>query len=706
MKVKYLSAILCSLLLFNYNAQEDSVQVDAPTIVKSNEQTVEHYREEDLSTNLSEEEIHLPSITLGAGMLTFYGEASKGNKRNGATLSRVAYHIGLHQKVTSFLDAELFFLKGKIGANERNLTRNINFRSDVSALGVRLFYNFDHIIPPNRYLTPYISFGVEALEFLSKTDLLDANGNAYHYWSDGSIRDIAESASNAASAVRIQRDFDYESDIRESNLDGFGKYKERTIALPIGVGIKMDLTDRLMFNLSTELHYTTTDFIDGITDQSIGNRKGDENNDHLLYTSFGLSYNFNPEINDVSKIVLPPNDLMAMDLDGDGVVDFHDNCPDTPELVEVDAQGCPLDLDEDGVPDYRDEEIDTPAGLFVKQNGEAYDDEDYLAMYNAYEFGLNPDASLDTVYTLTYSDGADQIRSDKYMVQIGSFKGGLPQDVAEELLSIPDANTWEENGITYITVGSFDNVPDALRRKIELESEGFGGTDVVTSDGYHKLEKVENITQYTASEGNSDYYSATQLDQSDEVIKYRVQVGAFRNRLSKKIFRDVPGIIMVPFEDGLSRYYTNSYANFKDAAKVKVDMLERGYQGAFIVAFREGRRISLQDAGVSFVSDVAQVDQSVKSSVNKNLVKFSVQIGAWKGEVPPEVVNIALTLDKVQRERTDEDLIRYFSGHFDTPEQAEDFKQQLISKGLVNSVVIGRFKSSTITVQEALELLK
>jgi len=42
------------------------------------------------------------------------------------------------------------------------------------------------------------------------------------------------------------------------------------------------------------------------------------------------------------------------DLDGDGVVEADDICPDTPRDVKVDDKGCPLDEDNDGVPDYQD----------------------------------------------------------------------------------------------------------------------------------------------------------------------------------------------------------------------------------------------------------------------------------------------------------------------------------------------------------------
>ncbi|NML64168.1 OmpA family protein [Hymenobacter sp. RP-2-7] len=57
------------------------------------------------------------------------------------------------------------------------------------------------------------------------------------------------------------------------------------------------------------------------------------------------------------------------DADGDGVTDADDKCPNTPAGVRVDATGCPLDADGDGVPDYLDKCPNTPAGVKVDANG-------------------------------------------------------------------------------------------------------------------------------------------------------------------------------------------------------------------------------------------------------------------------------------------------------------------------------------------------
>ena len=58
-----------------------------------------------------------------------------------------------------------------------------------------------------------------------------------------------------------------------------------------------------------------------------------------------------------------------VDSDGDGVPDGPDQCPDTPKGARVDEKGCPLDADGDGVADGIDECPDTPKGAKVDAKG-------------------------------------------------------------------------------------------------------------------------------------------------------------------------------------------------------------------------------------------------------------------------------------------------------------------------------------------------
>ena len=59
----------------------------------------------------------------------------------------------------------------------------------------------------------------------------------------------------------------------------------------------------------------------------------------------------------------------AVDMDGDGVFDRIDHCPNTPKGCTVDKWGCPIDSDGDGVCDGLDQCPDTPHGEKVDEHG-------------------------------------------------------------------------------------------------------------------------------------------------------------------------------------------------------------------------------------------------------------------------------------------------------------------------------------------------
>jgi hypothetical protein len=66
---------------------------------------------------------------------------------------------------------------------------------------------------------------------------------------------------------------------------------------------------------------------------------------------------------------------MFEDEDEDGIVDGIDECPATPEGVEVDSTGCPWDYDQDGVPDYMDDEDSSPGAVVNEQGVEMSENE-------------------------------------------------------------------------------------------------------------------------------------------------------------------------------------------------------------------------------------------------------------------------------------------------------------------------------------------
>ncbi|MBL4706234.1 MAG: hypothetical protein JKY54_17030, partial [Flavobacteriales bacterium] len=142
-----------------------------------------------------------PRVGLGIGMITFYGDVASNHQGYHPTVSKLGYDLSITNPLTDYLDIKFYAMMATIGANERSVNRNLNFQSDITTGGFILNYNFSHMLKSDRAIDPYIGIGLESIEFLSKTDLYDANGNYYYYWSDGSIRDMDENAAGAEIAA-------------------------------------------------------------------------------------------------------------------------------------------------------------------------------------------------------------------------------------------------------------------------------------------------------------------------------------------------------------------------------------------------------------------------------------------------------------------------------------------------------------------------
>jgi outer membrane protein OmpA-like peptidoglycan-associated protein/opacity protein-like surface antigen len=132
--------------------------------------------------------------------------------------------------------------------------------------------------------------------------------------------------------------------------DGF-KDMEEDLTFNWGGGARVFLTPSIALRGEARMHYTP----DALNNTSVKVANVQPDDEFLAAWAFtgGVSYFFGGH----------------RDADKDGVWDENDSCPDTPEGVAVDLQGCPLDGDGDGVADYMDQCSGTPSGARVDANG-------------------------------------------------------------------------------------------------------------------------------------------------------------------------------------------------------------------------------------------------------------------------------------------------------------------------------------------------
>lgn len=648
--------------------------------------------------------LYSPSIGLGVGMFKFYGDILQA-KRGNALISNIGYDLHVKQQLNPFLTAKFYVLFGSLSSNERSIERNLNFRSKITVGGFALMYNFDHILPKERIINPFITLGIESVEFHSKTDLYDAFGNKYNYWSDGSIRNLPEDDVNAMDAIVIQRDYTYETDLREMNYDGKGKYPERTFAIPVGIGAQMHLTKNIDFTVGTTMHFTFSDLVDNVASESTGERIGTLNanssKDRFLMSSIAISYNFQNHKKELNvKDFGEQIDYLAYDNedeDGDGVIDFIDECAWTPAGVEVDEKGCPLDKDGDFVPNFRDDELESRPEVPVTPLGVEMTDD---MIYEAYQRYIDSTGMFAETESKLIS--AEKRPKKNYRVQIGSFTEAIDADLVDKFLSIPDVEIKVlGDSVTIIAVGNYDNLPEALKRKMQLTKDGFDAAIVVTEEKDGTFKSVGDEANNMAVENVGGF-----KDDSNELL-FRIQLGAFSKKQPANSFNGLKDVVEIKADDGLYKYlYTGSFKTMQEAATKKLDLaIDYAVKDAFIVAYKGGKRIPLNAAGVSTTQVETDIREQKVVNYDKANIKFKVQIGIYKNQLPTEVLTKFMELGNVDQKNVENGLTRYSAGDFKTLQEAENYKQELISKGLGGAFVISLHNEELIPISKAEEIL-
>jgi len=594
-----------------------------------------------------------PIFGLGGGFLTYFGDLTPFQAGSRIT-DNLAFDFSISTRTNRYLTMELYFLKGRFTVDEQSDTRNLNFQTSVEIGGLSFSHNFGNFIPERIPIHPYISFGVEGFNFNSKGDTLDANGNPYYYWKDGTIRTEEELGTNP-NAPKTSRDFLYESDLREANLDGLKRYSQFSFAIPVGIGVQYRFNRRLAVDLGTEMHFTFTDNLDNVSAKGNGIREGGEPPEKFLYTSITLRYNIGKDDPEQPEEEI---DTCLIDDDNDGVNNCIDQCPDTPDSLSVDSVGCPV-MDTVAI-------VDT---LPLK---------DTLVSVESIE--------SDSVWTLL-------------LRQFGPGEYPDP-DFINEVLRLPGVWTEEKDGTTYFIQELYGN-PDkaeAARRNIE-NNTGIEGAKIILWEPM-----LDYKVSYDSVEVNKLMSTSQQLNNTD--VFFRVQLGAFSTKISTDVF-NIDDVVMIPSKDQLFKYLTGEFKNdFESADKHREAMKKKGFEDAFIVAYRGGERVPLEEVGIGVGEDQVDVDTAGGVEVTppeEQVLTFKIQIYASKDPIYLAPANFK-GVENIE-EYEEGGLFKYTFGSVGDFGYARDvLLNQMRRTGYKDAFVVAFLNNQRITIEKALEI--
>ncbi len=414
----------------------------------------------------------LVSVGAGIGFISFFGDMNKDSEESIFTNLRAGYHFQLERRFGDYVGVSLNALMGSAAHAQRDTAASLNrnFESKMTQIGAAVSLHFDNDMIINRKspFSPYLSVGFSYLMFDAYGDLQDANGDTYHYWNDGAIKDLPQNHEFADSAVVLARDYTYETQL----TDSLENYNRNAFAIPLSFGLKWKFSEQVQGRVYASYTLTTTDWVDNIAEN--------DNNDSYLFTGFSLNYLFRKK--DKSKVDHYKDvDFQALnkaDADNDGVADFDDECPGTPDGIKVTGKGCPLDDDKDGVANHLDKEPNSAKGAAVDHEGITVDDA-YLARKAAAR------DSVATIRSQTFAENPNLQTLQEIDTRIHQSHGDDPAG------GNPDNNA------------SNSNIPAALR-SADINNNGFIESNEITAtiDGFFEggsdftVELIQDLIDY------------------------------------------------------------------------------------------------------------------------------------------------------------------------------------------------------------------
>ncbi len=212
------------------------------------------------------------------------------------------------------------------------------------------------------------------------------------------------------------------------------------------------------------------------------------------------------------------------DVDGDGVPDSKDLCPNTQAGIEVDSTGCPLDFDKDGVPDSKDLCPNTQAGIEVDSTGCPLDfDKDGVPdgrdLCPNTASGVEVDTTGCPIVRDTDKDGVpdDKDQCPNTLSGVAVDANGCPINKKEDLNQLKKGIAFKTNSsqLTEKSYATLNDIADLMNKFKNANLEVQGHTDNTGSD--HKNEKLSQ-------------------DRANAVVEYLVRKGVAKERLRAKGF--------------------------------------------------------------------------------------------------------------------------------------------------------------------------
>jgi len=273
-----------------------------------------------------------------------------------------------------------------------------------------------------------------------------------------------------------------------------------------------------------------------------------------------------------------------------------------------------------------------------------------------------------------------------------------------------------------------------LSVKLEMQGKAITNTANQAKMETMLLEKIQPIQIIAASAkavtydftiGKEVYPVATKLpvlSSSPSGLVFRVQVGAFRKPVAVDKFREFSPVSGEILTNGLTVYLAGYFNNVASALTARKEIRNFGYADAFVVAYCDGKRISIAEARaleqsgrclptsqnelsieVAKLFETIDIIPDVNLAIEKEEIFYTVQVGVYNKRINIEQLPGIVELEAFQ---SPNGQYRYSSGKFLSIDDAKLRKADIVTKGITDAYVVAYRNGNRIDLKLAKVLIE
>jgi len=344
-----------------------------------------------------------------------------------------------------------------------------------------------------------------------------------------------------------------------------------------------------------------------------------------------------------------------------------------------------------------------------------------------------------TVQTGTSAQSANKIDS----ILSTSNNGSATNTIGASNNPVNGSNTSTTNTSSITSNNTTSNIDNTAQSNNAVATNNKGTSESASttenSSSNNRRSVTIAVTEDVFTETKASPYSAKKPIPINvplpEGLVFKVQIGAFRNAIRQNLFKGIQPITGEKTAAGLTRYVAGVFKDVKGAQNAQGKIKDLGFKDAFVVAFYNGKRISLSEAEAVLsgtppaVVASANIPQSnsVTTTDNANQVIttpqqepqtgtvastpvsnlkglfYSVQVGAYQHPVSAAKL---YNLSPLFSYNAPNGYIRYNCGIYSNISMASIAKHEIVSKTPIQDAFIVAYQNGErIPLAQAAQLI-